>query len=55
MSSLNNAIEDAWAAAQKGLVKKTGIMVHTVTNELDVGEVISTKEIAIEADYKLKK
>jgi phosphoribosylaminoimidazole-succinocarboxamide synthase len=43
----NNAIEDAWNAYQIGRVNKTGIMVHIVTNKLDIGDVIAEKEIAI--------
>tara|TARA_B110000238_G_C16112417_1_gene433289 strand:- start:559 stop:1986 length:1428 start_codon:yes stop_codon:yes gene_type:complete len=50
----NNAIEEAWNAAQRGKTHKTGIMVHTVTNQLDVGDVISEKEIEIKYTYKLK-
>lgn len=50
----NNAIEDAWVAAMKGLVRKTGIMVHTVTNTLDIGDVVAEKEIPIEPTYTLK-
>ena len=50
----NNAIEDAWNASQKGLTNHTGIMVHRVTNELDVGEVISQTKINIESRYTLK-
>jgi len=49
----NNAIEDAWNAAQKGKITHTGIMVHTVTNTLDVGEVISERKIEIKYNYKL--
>tara|TARA_B100000787_G_C16197229_1_gene301833 strand:- start:3810 stop:5246 length:1437 start_codon:yes stop_codon:yes gene_type:complete len=43
----NNAIEDAWNASRKGAINKTGIMVHTVTSTLDVGEVLAVKEISI--------
>ena len=50
----NNAIEDAYNAAQKGKVNKTGIMVHTVTNKLDIGEVVAEIELPIEPTYTLK-
>jgi phosphoribosylaminoimidazole-succinocarboxamide synthase len=50
----NNAIEDAYNAAQKGEVNKTGIMVHTVTNKLDIGEVVAEIEIPIDPTYTLK-
>lgn len=49
----NNAIEDAWNASRNGTVDKTGIMVHTVTNTLDVGEVLAEKEILISKDDTL--
>ena len=40
-------IKDAFNDFQKGLVKKTGIMVHKVIEEIDAGEVIDFKEIPI--------
>ena len=46
----NNAIEDAWNAYQKGLVKHTGVMVHKVTSVLDVGEVVHQEKIEIKSD-----
>ena len=48
----NNAIEDAWNAGQRGLSNQTGIMVHTVTTTLDVGEVID--ELIIPINKALK-
>ena len=43
----NNAIEDAWDAFQKGAIKHTGIMVHKVTDILDVGEVVNELKVPI--------
>lgn len=48
----NNAIQDAWEASQKGMVNQTGIMVHTVTKNLDVGEVIEELVIPITETMK---
>jgi phosphoribosylaminoimidazole-succinocarboxamide synthase len=43
----NNAIYDAWDAGQRNTETETGIMVHTVITELDVGEVIEELRIPI--------
>ncbi len=40
-----HAIEDAFAAWQRGEISRSGCMVHHVIPELDAGEVIVTKEI----------
>ena len=42
LPSFKGAVEELF---QKGLVKKTGIMVHKVIEEIDAGEVIDFKEI----------
>jgi len=41
------SIKQAWSAYQKGLIKKTGIMVHNVVEKVDAGIVISKKDIPI--------
>ena len=51
----NNSIEQAWNAFQRGKINHTGIMVHRVTDVLDVGEVLSQKKIPIDTSYSLKK
>lgn len=51
----NNSIEHAWDEFQKGKIQHTGIMVHKVTDVLDVGEVIAEKKINIETSFTLKK
>ena len=43
----NNAIRDAWDAAQEGRVDYTGIMVHNVTDILDVGNVVEQLVVPI--------
>lgn len=43
----NSAIKDAWDAAQEGKVDSTGIMVHEVTDVLDVGNVIEDRIVPI--------
>ena len=50
----NNAIEDAWNAGQKCLVSQTGIMVHSVTTILDVGNVIDELVVPIDKTLELK-
>ena len=45
-----DAIGDAYKAFAKGETKETGIMVHRVTTELDVGEVIDKKVVPIHND-----
>lgn len=42
-----NAIERAYEAAQKGEIRRSGIMVHYVIPEVDAGEVIIQAEVAI--------
>jgi formyltetrahydrofolate-dependent phosphoribosylglycinamide formyltransferase len=43
-----HAIEDAFAAFQRGEIKKTGVMVHLVPDEqVDSGPVIATEEVPI--------
>jgi formyltetrahydrofolate-dependent phosphoribosylglycinamide formyltransferase len=42
-----NAIERAYAAAQKGEIRRSGIMVHYVIPEVDAGEVIIQAEVPI--------
>jgi formyltetrahydrofolate-dependent phosphoribosylglycinamide formyltransferase len=42
-----NAIERAYEAAQKGEIRRSGIMVHYVIPEVDAGEVIIQAEVPI--------
>ena len=42
-----NAIERAFEAAQKGEIRRSGIMVHYVVPEVDAGDVIIQAEVAI--------
>ena len=42
-----NAIERAWEAGQKGEIIKSGLMVHWLIKEVDMGEPILTQEIEI--------
>lgn len=46
-----NSINDAYTAFTKGLITKTGVMVHFVIDKLDAGEVIEQLEIPI-SDYE---
>jgi len=43
----SRAIERAYAAAQEGKIDKTGVMVHYVISEVDMGEPILVREIEI--------
>lgn len=43
----HKAIEDAFEAYQKGLIKYTGVMVHKVIEEIDAGEVLGELVIPI--------
>ena len=43
----NNAIADALAAFNRGMVNHTGIMVHRVTPVVDVGKVLAIKRVPI--------
>jgi formyltetrahydrofolate-dependent phosphoribosylglycinamide formyltransferase len=46
-----HAIDDAWAAHQRGEIDRTGVMVHLVPDEgVDVGPVLSSVEVPILAD-----
>jgi formyltetrahydrofolate-dependent phosphoribosylglycinamide formyltransferase len=49
-----NAIARAFQAYQEGKIQSTGIMVHYVTPEVDVGEVILTRDIPIIATDTLE-
>jgi len=40
-----HAIDRAWSAFQEGKIKKTGVMIHYVIEEVDEGEPIVVKEI----------
>lgn len=42
-----NAIENAFDAFKAGKIKHTGIMIHRVIPELDAGEAIVVKEVAV--------
>jgi len=42
-----NAIERAWEAGQKGEIKRTGVMIHELIEEVDAGEAILTQEVEI--------
>jgi phosphoribosylglycinamide formyltransferase len=42
-----NAIERAWEAGRKGEIKRTGIMIHELIEEVDAGEAILTQEVEI--------
>jgi phosphoribosylglycinamide formyltransferase 1 len=49
-----NAIEEAYAAAQRGEVDRTGVMVHLVPDEgVDSGPVLAQEEVAIRPDDSL--
>lgn len=41
----SNAIQRAWDAFQKGEIVGTGVMVHHVIGEVDMGEPIVVKEV----------
>ncbi len=41
------AIERAWEAAQRGEITETGVMVHVVTEEMDVGPVLGTTTVSV--------
>ncbi len=40
-----NAIKRAWAKHQKGILKKSGVMIHHMTSELDRGEIVCLRRI----------
>ncbi len=42
-----DAIGQAWEAFHQGLIRKTGIMVHHVVEEIDAGAVINTHDVSI--------
>lgn len=43
-----HAIQDAFEAFKQGKVDKTGVMIHKVIPELDAGEPLVVREVAIE-------
>lgn len=45
MLSLQNAIERAHAAWMEGKIDKTGVMIHDVISEVDMGHPILVREI----------
>jgi len=49
-----NAIKDAFKSFVNGKIKKTGIMVHHVVEEVDAGKVIDTFEIKFNENETLK-
>jgi len=49
-----HAIERAWNAFQEGKIKKTGVMIHYVIEEVDEGEPIVVKEIEMYKDESLE-
>ncbi|KKY29034.1 putative phosphoribosylglycinamide formyltransferase [Phaeomoniella chlamydospora] len=49
-----HAIERAYEAFQKGLIEETGIMMHYVISEVDMGEPILVKSIQISNDESLE-
>jgi phosphoribosylglycinamide formyltransferase len=49
-----DALERAWNAFQEGKIKRTGIMIHHVIEEVDEGEPIVVKEIEIFEGESLK-
>lgn len=49
-----NAIERAWEEYQQGKRTKTGVMVHYVIAEVDMGEPVVQKEVEIEGCKTLK-
>jgi phosphoribosylglycinamide formyltransferase len=42
-----SAIERAYEAGQKGEIKRTGVMIHELIEEVDAGEAILTQEVEI--------
>lgn len=48
-----HAIDRAWEAFQKGEIEKTGIMIHYVISEVDMGEPILIREIPCKAGESL--
>lgn len=48
------AIERAYEAFQEGTVDKTGIMVHYVISEVDMGQPILVREIALRKEESLE-
>lgn len=43
-----NAIQRAWQAGREGKIRRTGVMVHYVIQEVDMGEPIVTEEVPLE-------
>lgn len=41
------AIERAWEAGQRGEIKRTGVMIHELIEEVDAGQAIVTREVEI--------
>lgn len=48
------AIERAYEDFQKGKIKRTGVMIHYVIQEVDRGEPIITQEVEIKSDDRLE-
>lgn len=48
------AIERAWEAGQKGLIKTSGVMIHKVIVDVDRGAPIVVKEVPINKEEKLE-
>ena len=48
------AIERAWEAGQKGLIKTSGVMIHKVIVDVDRGAPILVKEVPIYTEEKLE-
>ena len=49
----NKAIEEAYTAFKEGKCNSTGVMVHRVTEQLDVGDVIAEQKVMIHSDDTL--
>jgi phosphoribosylglycinamide formyltransferase len=49
-----HAIDRAWSAFQEGKIKKTGVMIHYVIEEVDEGEPIVVKELEMHEGESLE-
>lgn len=49
-----NAIKRAYEAGQNGEIKRTGVMIHELIEEVDAGEAILTQEVEIKEGEDLE-
>lgn len=48
------AIERAYEDSQKGILRRTGVMIHHVTEIVDHGSPVVVEEVSINSDDKLE-